>query len=114
MAITGVHAVFHTPEPEALRAVLRDVFGWNHVDAGDGWLIFALPPAELGVHPGDQPRHELTLMCDDLDATVAELRDRGIEFRGEKQAAGFGVTITMVLPGDVEVMLYQPRHATAI
>jgi hypothetical protein len=114
MAVTGVHALFHTPQPEALRALLRDALGWSHVDAHDGWLIFGLPPAELGVHPADTPRHELSLMCDDLDATVAELRDRGIEFRGDPQTAGFGVAITMVLPGDVEVTLYQPRHVTAI
>lgn len=114
MAITGVHALFHTPQAESLRAVLRDVLGWRHVDAHDGWLIFALPPAELGVHPDDEPRHELSLMCDDLDATVAELREKGIEFRDDRQIAGFGVTITMVLPGGVDVMLYQPRHVTAI
>jgi len=113
MAITGVHALFYTPEPEALRAVLRDVFGWHHVDAHDGWLIFALPPAELGVHPGEEARHELSLMCDDLEATMEELRARGIEFRGDRQTAGFGETVTMVLPGRVEVTLYQPRHVTA-
>jgi len=82
MAITGAHALLYTSEPEQLRAVLRDVFGWDHVDAHDGWLIFALPPAELGVHPADKPSHELSLMCDDLDATVAELRAKGIELRG--------------------------------
>jgi hypothetical protein len=114
MPITGVHAILHTSQPEALRAVLRDVMGWSHVDAHDGWLIFALPPAELGVHPGDAPQHELSLMCDDLDATVAELSAKGIEFRGEPRQAGFGTTITMVLPGEVEVTLYQPRHPTAI
>lgn len=107
MAITGTHALLYTSEPEQLRAVLRDVFGWDHVDAHDGWLIFALPPAELGVH-------ELSLMCDDLDATVAELRAKGIEFRGEPENQGFGIVITMVLPGGVEMMLYQPRHVTAI
>ena len=112
--ITGAHVLLYTPEAEALRAVLRDVIGWSHVDAHDGWLIFALPPAELGVHPADSPRHELTLMCDDIHATVAELREKGIEIRGEPQAAGFGVQVTMVLPGGVEVMLYEPRHATAI
>ena len=112
--ITGAHVVLHTPEADALRAVLRDVLGWSYVDVHDGWLIFALPPAEVGVHPGDSPRHELTLMCDDIHATVADLREKGIEFRGEPQAAGFGVQVTMVLPGGVEVMLYEPRHATAI
>ncbi len=85
MAITGVHALLYTSEPDAVRAILRDVFGWDHVDAGDGWLVFALPPAELGVHPAEGPtfdsgvRHQLTLMCDDLGATVAELRGKGVE-----------------------------------
>jgi hypothetical protein len=114
MPITGVHAILYTSQPEALRAVLRDVMGWSHVDAHDGWLIFALPPAELAAHPADAPHHELSLMCDDLDATVAELSAKGIEFRGEPRKAGFGTTITMVLPGEVEVTLYQPRHPTAI
>jgi len=112
--ITGAHILLYTPEAEALRGVLRDVMGWSYVDAHDGWLIFALPPAELAVHPGDSPRHELSLMCDDIHATVAELREKGVEFRGEPEAAGFGIQVTMVLPGGVEVMLYQPRHATAI
>ena len=114
MAITGAHALLYTSEPEQLRAVLRDVFGWKHVDAHDGWLIFALPPAELGVHPAEKPSHELTLMCDDLDATVAELRAKGIEFRGEPENQGFGTVITMLLPGGVDMTLYQPRHVTAI
>jgi hypothetical protein len=112
--ITGAHILLYTPEVEALRGVLRDVMGWSYVDAHDGWLIFALPPAELAAHPGDSPRHELSLMCDDIHATVADLREKGIEIRGEPEAAGFGVQVTMVLPGGVEVMLYQPRHATAI
>ena len=112
--ITGAHVLLYTPEAEALRGVLRDVMGWSHVDAHDGWLIFKLPPAELAVHPGDSPRHELSLMCDDIHATVADLREKGIEIRGEPEAAGFGVQVTMVLPGGVEVILYEPRHATAI
>jgi len=114
MAITGTHALLYTSEPEQLRALLRDMFGWKHVDAHDGWRIFALPPAELGVHPAEAPSSEVSLMCDDLDATVAELRAKGIEFRGEPQNQGFGIATTMVLPGDVEMVLYQPRHATAI
>ena len=114
MAITGAHALLYTSEPEQLRTVLRDVIGWDFVDAHDGWLIFALPPAELGVHPAETPSHELTLMCDDLDATVADLRAKGIEFRGEPENAGFGTVMTMVLPGGVDMTLYQPRHATAI
>ena len=114
MAITGTHALLYTPEPEALRACLRDVFGWNHVDAHDGWLIFALPPAELGVHPSDKPAHELSFMCDDIEATMAELQAKGIRFTGEPENQGFGIVATMVLPGDVDVLLYQPRHPTAI
>jgi len=114
MPITGTHALLYTSEPDALRACLRDVLGWKHVDAHDGWLIFALPPAELGVHPAEQPAHELSFMCDDIEATMAELRAKGITFVGEPESQGFGIVVTMVLPGDVRVMLYQPRHATAI
>lgn len=112
--ITGAHVLLYTPEADAVRAVLADVFGWRSVDAGEGWLIFALPPAEIGVHPADQPSHELTLMCDDLPATMADLQAKGIGFKGDPQAAGWGVTATMVLPGGTELMLYQPRHPTAI
>lgn len=120
MAIVGAHVLLYTSEPEALRAVLRDVFGFAHVDAGDGWLIFRLPPAELGVHPAEGPtwesgvRHQLTLMCDDVAATAAELRARGVEVRGEPEDEGWGITVTLVLPGGVEVMLYEPRHPVAL
>jgi hypothetical protein len=114
MAITGTHGLFYTSQPDELRAVLRDVFGWDHVDAHDGWLIFKLPPAELGVHPGDVPSHNISFMCDDLTATMADLAAKGIVFEGEPQNAGFGISVVMVLPGDVKVQLYEPRHATAI
>ena len=112
MAITGAHVLLYSPEAGALRAVLRDIMGWNSVDAGEGWLIFALPPAELGVHPAEQASHQLTLMCDAIDATVADLRAKGIKFRDEPHGEGFGIAATMVLPGDVDVMLYEPRHVT--
>lgn len=128
MPITGLHAILYTSEPEALRAVFRDVLGWPYVDAHDGWLIFGLPPAELGVHPsgtGDSGTtgdadgttgtgHEVSFMCDDLEATVAELRSKGIVFEGAPEPRGFGTCIDMVLPGGVKVTLYQPRHPTAI
>jgi predicted enzyme related to lactoylglutathione lyase len=117
MPITGAHVLLYTSDPEGVRAVLRDVFDWHHVDAGDGWLIFALPPAEVGVHPAATTpggaAHQLTLMCDDLGATVAELQAKGLTVRGEPQQAGWGVTTTLVLPGDLEVTLYEPRHPTA-
>ena len=122
MAITGAHVLLYSKEAERLRETLRDAFGWRHIDAGDGWLIFALPPAELGVHPDAPegpifdagPHHQLTLMCDDIHATVAELRGKGIEIEGQPMDEGFGVTVMLSLPGDVKVMLYEPRHPVAI
>jgi hypothetical protein len=120
MAITGAHMLLYTSEPEKLRAVLRDAFGWKHVDAGEGWLIFRLPPAELGVHPAEGPtfasgvRHQITLMCDDINQTAADLRAKGVGVEGEPQDEGWGITLMLVLPGDCKVMLYQPRHPVAI
>ena len=116
MAITGAHALIYTSEPEAVRALFRDVFRWSHVDVGDGWLVFALPPAELAVHPaeGRAARHEVSLMCDDIGATIAELRENGIEFDGDPVDEGWGVAVTMLLPGGAKLLLYEPRHATAI
>src|SRR5687767_9676049 len=101
MAITGTHMLLYTSEPEAVRAILRDVFELDHVDAGDGWLIFALPPAEVGVHPAEpgHAHHEVTFMCDDLDATIADLRVKGIEIKGDPMDAGFGIVVTIALPG---------------
>jgi catechol 2,3-dioxygenase-like lactoylglutathione lyase family enzyme len=111
VAVTGVHALLYTPEAEALRAVFRDALGWRHVDSHDGWLIFALPPAELGVHPSDgSTRHELSLLCDDVHTTLGELRPHGVEAREEPRDMGFGFGTTIVLPGGVEVLLYEPRH----
>ena len=120
MAITGAHVLLYTSEPAALRAVLRDVFKFKHVDAGDGWLIFALPPAELGVHPSEGPtydsgvRHQFTFMCDDINATIADLRAKGITVEGEPRDEGWGITTMLVLPGSLHVMLYEPRHPVAI
>jgi catechol 2,3-dioxygenase-like lactoylglutathione lyase family enzyme len=115
VAITGVHTLIYTPEPDAVRAIFRDVFGWKHVDAGDGWLIFALPPGELAAHPTeDEVGHELTLMCDDLGATMAELQAKGITFEGEPEDQGWGISAMMLLPGNTRLMLYEPRHETAV
>ena len=120
MAIIGTHALLYTTEPDAVREIFRDVLGFEFADAGHDWLIFALPPAELGIHPGEGPtfdagvRHQLSFMCDDLDATIAELRAKGIEIQGEPQNERWGITTTMVLPGGLDVMLYQPLHPLAI
>ncbi len=114
MPITAAHVLLYTPAADEVRAFFRDVIGWRHVDDGGGWLIFALPPAELGVHPSDgATHHELSLICDDIQATVSELRARGVEFRGEPENKGFGITVTMLAPGGVEILLYEPRHALA-
>ena len=117
MAITGAHVLLYSSAADELRALFRDVFGFRHVDAGDGWLIFALPPAELGVHPAEGPtfetRHQFSLMCDDIAATVRELRAKGIVVQGEPQDQGWGISVALALPGGVEVQLYEPRHPVA-
>jgi catechol 2,3-dioxygenase-like lactoylglutathione lyase family enzyme len=109
--ITGAHAVLFTRDAQALRALLRDTLELPSVDAGGGWLIFALPPAEVAAHPaGEGGRHELYLMCDDIHATVAELKAKGAEFRREVSDEGFGLVTAIALPGGGELGLYEPRH----
>jgi catechol 2,3-dioxygenase-like lactoylglutathione lyase family enzyme len=120
MAIFGAHMLLYSSEADALRAMLRDVFGFESVDAGGGWLIFALPPSELGVHPAEGPtyesgvRHQIAFMCDDIKRTIDELRTRGVQIDGAPKDEGYGITVMMKLPGGVNVMLYEPRHAMAI
>ena len=115
MPIIGAHMLLYTPEPERLRAVLRDVLGWEHVEDTPGWLIFKLPPAELGVHPSEGATgHEICFICDDLPATIAELTDGGLECRGGPTDESFGITTTVLLPGGVEVLLYEPTHRSPL
>jgi hypothetical protein len=116
MAIIGAHVLLYSTQPDALRALLREAFGWRHVDAGQGWLIFALPPAEIAVHPADgsAPHHELSLMCDDIARTIADLRAKGVVVKGEPQDRGWGIAVPLALAGGVDVLLYQPRHRVAI
>jgi predicted enzyme related to lactoylglutathione lyase len=109
--ISGVHAIVFSPAAEPVRAFFRDVLGLDHVDAGGGWPIFALPPAELAVHPDDQPHHELYLLCDDLDATLAELRAKGVETVGPPTEASWGRRASLALPDGSELGIYQPAHA---
>ena len=105
--ITGVHAIVFTRDAEADRAFFRDVLGFASVDARGGWLIFALPPAELAAHPTDgDAHHELYLMCDDVRATVDELRGKGVEFTTEVTDEGFGLMTRLRLPGGSELGLY--------
>jgi predicted enzyme related to lactoylglutathione lyase len=107
--INAVHAVIYTKDADAVRAFFRDVLGFSSVDAGHGWLIFALPPAELGMHPTDSDsqdgRHQLYLMCDDLAATVTELKHKGVEFTEPIKDAGWGLLIAMKIPGGGELRL---------
>ncbi|MEA2287794.1 MAG: hypothetical protein QOJ21_3837 [Solirubrobacteraceae bacterium] len=113
--ITGAHAVLFTTDAEALRAFLRDTLGFTSVDAGGGWLIFALPPTELAAHPAEQGgRHELYLMCDDIGATVTELEAKGVEFTGPVTDEGFGLLTAMRVPGGAELGLYEPRHPSPL
>ena len=109
--ITGAHAIVYSLDADADRAFFRDVLGFPSVDAGGGWLIFALPPAELAAHPADAGgRHELYLMCDEIESTVAELQAKGVEFTAPVSDEGFGRLTSLKLPGGGELGLYEPRH----
>lgn len=111
--INGVHAIVYAADPQKARTFFQDVLGLPHVDVGRGWLIFGLPPAEIAAHPadGESGRHELYLMCDDLDATVAELKGKGVRFTTDVSDQPWGRLITLEIPGGGEIGLYQPRHA---
>ena len=111
--ITGLHAIVFSPEAEKVRAFFSDVLNLPSVDAGGGWLIFAMPPAELAVHPADgESRHELYLMCDDIHGTLAELRDKGVEVVRDVTDQGWGLLAAIGLPDGSELPIYQPRHAS--
>ena len=113
--ITGVHALIYSQQAEAVRVFLRDILGWSHVDSGGGWLIFAMPPAEVAVHPIEgAPSTELYLMCDDVEATVDELRAKGGEVEGGIQDQGWGRVTSIRLPDGASLGLYQPQHPLAI
>jgi hypothetical protein len=122
--IFGTHLLLYSRDPEVDRTFFRDVLGFAHVDAGGGWLIFALPPAEMGVHPaeGDLPQgdagHEpamvtLHLMCDNLGKTLDELASKGVD-HAELREAEWGVATSICLPGGARLGLYEPRHALAV
>lgn len=112
--IFGAHVIVYSKDPAADRAFLRDVLGFTSVDAGHGWLIFALPPAEVAVHPAEEnDRHEFYLLCDDLKAEISALQKKGV-LCSEVQEARWGSIVKIRLPGGGEVGLYQPKHALAV
>lgn len=113
--ISGIHALIHSPNADTVRKFFRDVLEWRSVDAGGGWLIFALPPAELAVHPtDDEPHTEIYLMCDDLESTMTSLRRRGVDFARPVSEQSWGRVTAIRLPGGGEIGLYQPAHPTAL
>jgi predicted enzyme related to lactoylglutathione lyase len=111
--ITSIHTLIYSDDAPATRAFLRDVLGWPYVEdaagGGAGRLIFKSGRSEMGVHP----THSISLMCDDISHTVAELKGKGAEFRGEVQDHGYGLVVIMAVPGADDIMLYEPRHPLA-
>lgn len=107
--ITGLHAIVYSPEAEKVRAFFGDVLGLSSVDAGGGWPIFAAPPTEIAVHPGDAGR-QLFLMCDDIRATLAELSGKGAEVAQDVSEERWGLLAAVRLPDGTELSVYEPRH----
>ena len=109
--LTGVHAVIFTRDAERDRAFFRDVLELPSVDAGGGWPIFALPPAELAVHPAESDgQHQLFLLCDDIYATLAELQDKGVQVARDVSSQRWGLEAAIRLPDGAELGIYEPRH----
>ncbi len=108
--ITGAHVLIFSTDADTDRAFLRDVLGLRYVEAGEGWLIFGLPPAEVAVHPADETdRHELYLMCDDIAAFLAEMHERGVAC-DPVQEQNWGSVTRLTLPGGGRLGVYEPRH----
>jgi predicted enzyme related to lactoylglutathione lyase len=113
--ITGAHAIVFSPDAAKVRAFFKDVLQLPSVDAGGGWLIFALPPAELAVHPTEgDAHHELYLMCADIQATLAELRGKGVEVAKDVTNQGWGLVAAIRLPDGSEFPIYEPRHPSPL
>ena len=116
--IKGVHTMFYSSQAEELRAFIRDKLGFgSFTDVGDGWLIFNLPEADMGVHPaeaGSGPpsgTHQISFYCDDIEATIAELKARGVEFSGGVENPGYGLVTHFKMPGNFQAQLYQPLYS---
>jgi catechol 2,3-dioxygenase-like lactoylglutathione lyase family enzyme len=114
--IQGVHTMFYSSDAAALRAFIRDKLGFSFTDVGDGWLIFDLPEADMGVHPTDGPdgaangTHDISFYCDDIESTVKELKAKGVEFTQPVEDHGYGFVTMFRMPGDLVVQLYQPKY----
>jgi catechol 2,3-dioxygenase-like lactoylglutathione lyase family enzyme len=112
--INGTHVMVYSHDAEADRAFLRDTLGFAGIDAGEGWLIFKLPPAEIAVHPTEgETKHQLYLMCDDIQKTLEDLATKGVEISGQVSDEGWGQLASIKLPSGSEIALYEPRHAIA-
>lgn len=120
--ISGFHTLIYSDDAAATRAFFHDVLGWPSVDSGGGWLIFKTAPAELGVHPSSGPdgerwsqvpNHQSSLMCDDIEATVSELRAKGVQVDDKIENEGFGLVTKIAVPGAGSMQLYQPLHPVA-
>jgi predicted enzyme related to lactoylglutathione lyase len=111
--ITGAHSIIYGNDPDGVRAFFRDVLELPWVDAGHGWLIFALPPAEVAAHPSDAGGGcQLYLMCDDIHVTMGQLEAKGAEFTRPVAEERWGIVTAIRLPGGAELGLYEPRHPT--
>lgn len=118
--ITALHTLIYAEDPDSARTFLRDVLGLPGVDTGGGWLIFKTGPSELGVHPsawehegrrgGTDQRFDVSFMCDDLTATMADLQRKGAEFSGEPVDQGWGIAVGIKVPGAGEITLYEPKY----
>jgi hypothetical protein len=108
--IKGMHGLFYTPNAKEVRAFVRDKLGFVHSDVGEGWLIFDMPEADLGIHPSDKVSHSISFYCDDIHKTVEELRSRGVEFSSGITEEEWGSLTHFRMPGNLEVELYQPKY----
>lgn len=114
--IKGVHTMFYSSEPDKLRAFIKEKLGFPSTDVGEGWLIFDLPEADMGVHPVDAEdgapagTHDISFYCDDIRETVKELQDRGVKFVGDVEDHGYGLVTYFTMPGNMKVQLYQPHY----
>jgi len=109
--IKGMHGLFYTPNAEEVREFIRDKLGFVYNDLGEGWLIFDMPEADLGIHPSDKVIHSISFYCDDIHKTVEDLRSRGVEFSSGITDEGWGLLTHFRMPGNMEVELYQPKYA---